>query len=79
MKKILIVGILFSVVFMSIGLVTAGNMFGTDDVASECDNNCNGEHNCICDGQCNTEQCFNQYMNGKCLRNINCDGCCKMN
>jgi hypothetical protein len=79
MKKLLIVEIFVSVALMSMGLVTAGNMFGNDDVASESDNICNNGYNCICDGQCNAKQCFNQYMNGKCLRNNNCDGCCKMN
>jgi len=79
MKKILIVGIFVFVVLMSIGLVTAGNIFGTDDVAGKSDNILNAECNCICDGQCNAEQCFNQYMNGKCLQNNNSNGCCKMN
>jgi hypothetical protein len=95
MKKILIVGILIAVVLVSIGLVTAGNIFGTNDVTSESDNIRNGECNficngqgncicvregsCICDGQCNTEQCCNQYMNDKCLQNNNSNGCCKIN
>lgn len=79
MKKILIVGIFVFVVLMSIGLVTAGNIFGTDDVASESGNIRNGEYNCICKGQCNAEQCFNQYMKGKCLQNNYSNGCSKIN
>lgn len=91
MKKILIVGILVSIVLVSIGLVTASNVFGTGDVTSESDKECScicdgqgncicmGEGNCICDGQCNAAQCCNQYMNSKCLHNNNSNGCCKIN
>ena len=88
MKKILIVGILLAIVIVSIGLVTAANVFGqSDDGTSECNcicdgqGNCicDGEGNCICDGQCNPEQCRIQYMNGNCLKNCNPNGCCKIN
>jgi len=88
MKKILIVGILIAIVLVSIGLVTAANVFGqSDDRTNECNCICDGQGNCLCegggnclcDGQCNPKQCRNQYMNGCCLKNSNPNGCCKIN
>jgi len=91
MKKILIVGILVTIILVSIGIVTAGNLLGKGDVIGENDKECiclrdgegncilDGEGKCICEGQCTLEQCINQNMNGKCLINNNPNGCCKRN
>ena len=88
MKKILIVGLLVAIALVSIGLVTAGNVFGqsgdgTNECNCICDGQgncvCEGQGNCVCDGQCDGEQCKNQYMNGNCLKNSNPTGCCKIN
>ncbi len=90
MKKVLTATILITLVLVSIGLATAGNLLGSNNTTGECSKeNCvcdgqgkciyNREGNCVCNGQCNAKQCCNQNLNNRCLLNNNLNGCCKSN
>jgi hypothetical protein len=80
MRKMLIAGILVIIAIVSIGLVTAGNGFGSDNGKGECDNVCDGEGfgpgDGICDGE-GTGECngnCKNYGEGNGLCNGQCDG-----
>jgi|GEM_PF-6853291 len=55
MKKILIAIIFVSIILISIGIVTAGNLLGKGNVIGENDKECiclrDGKGNCILDGE----------------------------
>ncbi len=74
MKKIMIVGIILSIVLVSIGLVTAGNGFGPGDGTGTCDKTCDGDGYGPCTGTCNGDgpgECT-----GTCKQNGECTGIC---